>query len=51
MIINKNDYYFNFLYKRLYEFHLFLPTSGRSVIFAGARDFTRQLVYMLEQKR
>ena len=45
MIINKNDDYVSLLYMRLYEFHLFLPTSGRSLNFAGARDVTRQLVY------
>ncbi|KAH3808686.1 hypothetical protein DPMN_137043 [Dreissena polymorpha] len=30
---------------RVYEFHLFLPTSGRSLNFAGALDVTRQLFY------
>ena len=46
MIIIKNDDFVNLLYMRLYEFHLFLPTSGRSLNIAGARDVTRQLVYI-----
>ena len=44
MIINKNDDYVSLLYMRLYEFHLFLPASGRSLNFTGARELTRQLV-------
>ncbi|KAH3827515.1 hypothetical protein DPMN_129451 [Dreissena polymorpha] len=35
----------------LYEFYLFLPTSGRSLNFAGARDVTRQLVYKENSRR
>ena len=45
MIINKNEDCVNRLYMRLYEFHSFLPTRGRSLNFAGASDVTRQLVY------
>ncbi len=41
MIISKNDDNVNLLYMRLYEFHLFLPTSGRSLNFASACDVTR----------
>ena len=45
MIINKNDDFVNLRCMRLYEFHLFLPTSARSPNFADARDVTRQLVF------
>ena len=45
MVINKIDDYVHRLYMCLYEFHLFLPTSWRSLNFAGARDVTRLLVY------